>query len=119
MFHDSIPVDVRRRMFEEAIDSARGAPLPQRKVVVHRAVKLVATMLVKDVGNTKLFRSEFDGWDLLWFGLAVSTAWRLAMRSSSKQRMLTVAEDQAARLEADRKMRQEQVRRAREQAEHD
>jgi hypothetical protein len=119
LLKDSVPVAVRRRMYEEALDSARGAPLAERRLVVHRAVKQVAALLVKEVGNTKLFRAEFDRWDLLWFALAVSTAWRLAMRTSTTERMRTAEEDQAARREADRKMRQEQVRRTREQAEPD
>jgi hypothetical protein len=98
------------------VDRARGALLAARKVLVHRAVKLVAASRVKEVGKTKLFQAEVGWWHLLWFALAVSTAWRLAMRTSSTERMRTVEEDQSARLEADQTMRQELGRRAREPA---
>ena len=100
-------------MLQEALDSAREAPLTERKVVVHRAVKAVVKILNKEVGFSKLFRAEFDFWDVLWIGFAISAAWRIASKSSSTQHAATVEEDQAARLAEERRRRQAEVRRAR------
>jgi hypothetical protein len=36
-----------------------------------------ASVLVGGVGFMELFRSQMSGWDLLWFGLAVTTAWKI------------------------------------------
>jgi hypothetical protein len=37
------------------------------------------------MGFSGLFRAEFNGWNLRWFELAISTVWKLAMRGSSTQ----------------------------------
>ncbi len=116
---DSVPIAARRQMLEEAIASAMKAPLAERKVVVHRVVTAVSGMLVQRLGFSRLFRAEFSGWDLLWFALAISTAWRLATRGSPAQHAATVEDEHAARLAEERRMRQEQVRRAHEQADRD
>ena len=113
LLSQSVPVELRRRMLQEALDSARKAPLTQRKVVVHRAVKAVVKILNREVGFSKLFRAEFDFWDVLWIGLAISAAWRIASQSSWTQRMVTVEEERAASLAEERRRRQEEVRRAR------
>ena len=110
---DSVPVALRRRMLEEALDSARRAPLAERKVVVHRAVNAVAKIIGQQVGFSKVFRAEFDLWDVLWILLAISAAWRIASKSSWTQHAATVEDEQAARLAEERRRRQEEVRRAR------
>src|SRR3989454_12387525 len=66
------------RSLQEALDSARRAPLAERKVVVHRAVSSVVRIVGQQVGFSKVFRAEFDLWDVLWIGLAISAAWRIA-----------------------------------------
>ena len=113
LLSDSVARPLRARMLQEALDSARKAPLTERKVVVHRAVKAVAKIIGQQVGFSKLFRAEFDFWDVLWIGLAISAAWRIASKSSWTQHAATVEEDQAARLAEERRRRQEEVRRAR------
>ena len=110
---DSVPVALRQRMLQEALDSARKAPLPERKVVVHRAVNAVAKIIGQQVGFSKVFRAEFDLWDVLWILLAISAAWRIASKSSWTQHAATVEDEQAARLAEERRRRQEEVRRAR------
>ncbi len=113
LLSDSVPRPLRARMLQEALDSARKAPLTERTVVVHRAVKAVAKIIGQQVGFSKLFRAEFDFWDVLWIALAISAAWRIASKSSWTQDAATVEEDQAARLAEERRRRQEEVRRAR------
>ena len=113
LLSDSVPRPLRARMLQQALDSARKAPLTERKVVVHRAVSSVAKIIGQQVGFSKLFRAEFDFWDVLWIGLAISAAWRIASKSSWTQHGATVEEDQAARLAEERRRRQEEVRRAR------
>jgi len=113
LLSDSVPRPLRARMLQEALDRARKAPLTERKVVVHRAVKAVVKILNKEVGFSKLFRAEFDFWDVLWIGLAISAAWRIASKSSWTQHAATVEEEQAASLAEERRRRQEEVRRAR------
>jgi len=110
---DSVPRPLRQRMLQEALDSARSAPLAARKVVVHRAVSSVVKIIGQQVGFSKVFRAEFDFWDAVWIVLAISAAWRIASKSSGTQHAATVEEDQAARLAEERRRRQEEVRRAR------
>lgn len=116
LLSDSVPRPLRERMLQEALDSARRAPLAERKVVVHRAVSSVAKIIGQQVGFSKVFRAEFGLWDALWIVLAISAAWRIASKSSSTQHMATVEDEQAMRLAEERRMRQEQVRRAQEEA---
>src|SRR5256714_8807596 len=106
LLSDSVPRPLRGRMLQEALDSAREAPLTERKVVVHRAVKAVVKILNKEVGFSKLFRAEFDFWDVLWIGFAISAAWRIASKRSSTKHAATGEEDQAAPLVEDRRRRQ-------------
>ena len=113
LLSDSVPRPLRARMLQEALDSARRAPLAERKVVVHRAVSSVVKIVGRQVGFSKVFRAEFDLWDVLWILLAISAAWRIASKSSWTQHAATVEEEQAARLAEERRRRQEEVRRAR------
>src|SRR2546425_6731776 len=69
--------------------------------------------LVTGVQTCALPISEFDFWDVLWIGLAISAAWRIASKSSWTQHAATVEEEQAASLAEERRRRQEEVRRAR------
>src|SRR2546430_15273690 len=82
-------------------------------ILVHRAVSSVVKIVGQQVGFSKVFRAEFDLWDVLWIGLAISAAWRIASKSSWTQHAATVEEEQAARLVEERRRRQEEVRRAR------
>jgi len=76
-------------------------------------VSSVVKIIGQQVGFSKVFRAEFDLWDVLWILLAISAAWRIASKSSWTQHAATVEEDQAARLAEERRRRQEEVRRAR------
>ena len=113
LLSDSVPRPLRARMLQEALDSARRAPLAERKVVVHRAVSSVAKIIGQQVGFSKVFRAEFDFWDAVWIVLAISAAWRIASKSSWTQHAATVEEERAASLAEERRKRQEEVRRAR------
>ena len=81
--------------------------------MVHRAVSSVVKIVSQQVGFSKVFRAEFDLWDVLWILLAISAAWRIASKSSWTQHAATVEQEQAARLVEERRRRQEEVRRAR------
>jgi len=94
-------------------ESTRRAPLAERKVVVHRAVNSVVKIIDRQVGFSRVFRAEFDLWDVLLLLLAISAAWRIASKSSWTQHAATVEEEQATRLVEERRRRQEEVRRAR------
>jgi len=113
LLSDSVPRPLRARMLQEALDSARRAPLVERKVVVHRAVSSVVKIIGQQVGFSKVFRAEFDFWDVLFIALAISAAWRIASKSSGTQHAATVEEERAASLAEERRRRQEEVRRAR------
>jgi len=113
LLSNAVARPLRQRMLQEAFDSARRAPLAERKVVVHRAVSSVVKIIGQQVGFSKVFRAEFDFWDALWIVLAISAAWRIASKSSWTQHAATVEEDQAARVAEERRRRQEEVRRAR------
>src|SRR2546430_10322646 len=41
-------------------------------ILVHRAVSSVVKIVGQQVGFSKVFRAEFDLWDVLWIGLAIS-----------------------------------------------
>ena len=116
LLSNSIPVALRERMLQESLDSARKAPLAERKIVVHRAVNSVAKVIGQQVGFSKIFRAEFGLWDVLWILLAISAAWRIASKSSWTQQMATGEQEQAARMAEERRRRQEQVRLAQEEA---
>src|SRR5207244_12165419 len=96
LLSNSVPRPLRERMLQEALDSARRAPLAERKVVVHRAVSSVVKIVGQQVGFSKVFRAEFDLWDVLWIGLAISAAWRIASKSSWTQHAARVEEEQTA-----------------------
>jgi len=113
LLSDSVPRPLRARMLQEALDSARRAPLVERKVVVHRAVSSVVKIIGQQVGFSKVFRAEFDFWDVLFIALAISAAWRIASKSSWTQHAATVEEERAASLAEERRRRQDEVRRAR------
>src|SRR5207247_10804304 len=110
---DPPPLALRARMRQETLDSARRAPLVERKVVVHRAVSSVVKIIGQQLGFSKVFRAEFDFWDVLFIALAISAAWRIASKSSWTQHAATVEEERAASLAEERRRRQEEVRRAR------
>src|SRR2546427_4157530 len=82
LLSNSVPRPLRERMLQEALDSARRAPLAERKVVVHRAESSVVQIVGQQVGLSKVFRAEFALWDAVRILLAISAAWRIASKSS-------------------------------------
>src|SRR3989454_4861108 len=97
LLSNSVPRPLRERMLQEALDSARRAPLAERKVVVHRAVSSVVKIVGQQVGFSKVFRAEVDLWDVLWIGLAISAAWGIPSQGRGTQRAAPVGGDEAAR----------------------
>jgi hypothetical protein len=71
-FNDTIPDALWGDMMAAGTDHAtRSGPDEQRRVAAQYADAVLA-----NVGLFERLRSQLSPWDLLWFGLAVTTAWR-------------------------------------------
>jgi hypothetical protein len=86
-FNDTIPDALWSDMMAAGTEHAtRAGPDEQRRVAAQ-----YADALLENVGLLERLRSQLSPWDLLWFGLAVTTAWRF-MRGGSAE---AVAEAEA------------------------
>jgi len=86
-FNDTIPDALWGDMMAAGTDHATGSgPDEQRRVAAQ-----YAEFLLSNVGLFERLRSQLSPWDLLWFGLAVTTAWRF-MRGRDAEMVAEAAE---------------------------
>lgn len=80
-FDDTIPDALWADML--AVGSAHAAEAgPEKREAI---ATTYADMLVSSAGFGDLFQSQMTLWDLLWFGLAVTTAWQLLARGRDEE----------------------------------
>ncbi len=79
-FTDTLPDALWEQMLAAGAAHAAAANPAERE----RIATGYATALMESVGVMGLFRSQLGLWDLLWFGLAILTAWRIMTGRASE-----------------------------------
>jgi hypothetical protein len=85
-FTDTLPDALWEEMLAAGSEHAAQMSAAERE----RVAIEYADLLVGAVGFVELFRAQLSPWDLLWFGLAIVTAWKLMVTGAGRPEEIEV-----------------------------